>query len=339
MRLSACLFALVLPFTAGPAMADDPVVTSVLDTVVLPGVAEFASATAQLDAAAQADCRATAPALRAAWNGAMDAWLGVQDIRFGPLEDAGRRQAIAYWPDPNGHRPRALGRILTAADPILKTPGRYAAEPVSARGLYAIEAMLYDPAFSGYGPDDPGCGLVRAASADLAAVAAAVDRDWRESFAQVMRTAGAEGNARFLDPSEARQAIFTALLTSMQFDVLERLGRPLGSFDRPRPKRAEGRFSHRAQRNLALSIAGHRKLALALAPAGADTQVMAEDFDRTEWMAKGLGDPAFAGVSDPGKRFHIEALQGALAMLRQETSAALGPALGVTVGLNAMDGD
>ncbi|MFC2969431.1 imelysin family protein [Acidimangrovimonas pyrenivorans] len=332
--LTAC--ALLLP---GTASAADPVVDRVLDTLVLPKIAAFKTVTAGLAAAAKADCRPDNAELRKAWNGAMDAWLQVQDFRFGPLEDGGRRQAIAYWPDRNGHRRRALKRILTGADPILKAPDRYQAESVAARGLYAVEAMLYDPAFSKYGAGDPGCTLVRAASADLANVAADVDRQWRESFAQIMRTAGADDNERFLDPSEARQAIFTALLTSMQFDIDERLGEPLGTFDRPRPTRAESRHSGRSLRNLQLSLAAHEALAKALVPGPDKDTLTREDFERVRWMAGKLDEPVFAGVTDPERRFRIEALQTALTMLREEVNQELSAALGVTMGLNAFDGD
>ena len=334
MRPFAILTLALLPHLAQA----DPVIDRVLDTVVLPGVARLAETSATLARTAVGDCRAESPDLLAAWNGAMDAWLAVQGVRFGPLEEANRRQSIAYWPDTNAHRPRALARILSGQDPILQTPDRYGDEPVSARGLYALETMLYDPAFRGYGSQDPGCALVVAASADLAQVTAEVNTEWA-GFADVMRTAGEAGNPRFLDASEARQAVFTALMTSLQFDILERLGRPLGTFDKPRPLRAEGRTSGRSQRNLELSLEGQEALMLALLPAPDQALTTREDFERVRWMASTLDDPDFAGVDDPGRRFKLEALQTALTLLRTSANGELSAALGVSMGLNALDGD
>lgn len=335
MRILAVVF-LLMPLHA---QAADGVIDRVVDEFALPAVAAFAERTKALNEAAKSNCAAEHPALRAAWNAAMDAWLGIQDLRFGPLEDAARRQAIAYWPDTRGHRERALSRILSGQDPILTTPDRYNQEPVSARGLYAIETMLYDPDFNHYGPSDPGCLLVRAASADLAAIAAEVHNEWQNEFADVMRTAGEPSNTRFLDSTEARQAVFTALLTSIQFDVLERLGLPLGTFDKPRPLRAESRLSGRSQRNLELSLAGHDRLARALVPDAAANVVTREDFERIGWMAAELDDPDFSGVENPIRRFRLEALQSAFALLRSEMNRELSAALGVTMGLNALDGD
>ncbi|MDN5788956.1 imelysin family protein, partial [Pseudorhodobacter sp.] len=248
-------------------------------------------------------------------------------------------QSIAYWPDTQGHRQRALSRILQGQDPILKNPENYGIEPVSARGLYALEAMLFDPAFNAYGPNDPGCTLIRAASRDLAAQAAVLRDAWKPGFAEVLKTAGSAENTRFLDATEARQALFTALLVSLQFDINERLGLPMGSFDKPRPLRAEGRLSNRAQRNLELSLQGQQALAFALIPAKGDAVAMREDFERVLWMVQKLYDPDFAGVDDPGKRFKLEALQTALVLLRTAVNEELSAALGVTMGLNALDGD
>lgn len=317
----------------------DPVVDRVLDEVVLPGVANFADKTAALSTAAQADCGPQSPILRGAWNDAMDAWFRIQDLRFGPLEDNARRQAIAYWPDPTGHRPRALSRILSGQDPILQTPARYEDEPVSARGLYAIEAMLYDPDFNTYSKGEPGCALVQAASADLANISAQMAAAWRDDFATVMRTAGDSTNARFLDASEAQQVIFTALLTSVQFDIDERLGLPLGTFDKPRPLRAEGRLSKRSQRNLELSIAGHARLVVALAPDEAQTPKSRAAFLRISDEIAALDDPDFSGVSIPADRFNLETLQTSVSVLRTLIHDELTTALGVSMGLNALDGD
>lgn len=334
MRLLA-VFLLMLPLQA---RADDAI-DRVLNTVVLPGVSRFAETTTALAEAAKADCTPESPALQTAWNAAMDAWLGIQDLRFGPLDEGARRQAIAYWPDTTGHRPRALSRILSGQGTILETPETYAEQPVSARGLFAIESMLYDPDFNAYGAGDAGCVLVRAASADLARTGADIQQGWLQDFVAVMRTAGAPANTRFLDPAEARQAVFTALLTSLQFDIDERLGLPLGTFDKPRPLRAEGRLSGRAQRNLELGLAAHQALALALIPDPTLTAGTRAEFAKVRLMANKLNDNDFSGVDDPSGRFRLETLQAAMTVLRTTVTAELGAALGVTMGLNALDGD
>lgn len=332
------IFATLLALSPLCARAD-AVVDRVLAEAVLPAVASFASTTQALSEAAKADCTPQSDALLAAWNGAMDAWFGIQDLRFGPLEDGARRQVIAYWPDNAGHRPRALSRILSGQDPILKTPEKYEGESVSARGLYALETMLYDPDFNAYTAADPGCALVQAAAADLANTGAKLQAAWSNDFVETMQSAGSAKNARFFDAAEVRQVIFTALIVSLHFDIEERLGLPMGSFDKPRPLRAEGRLSQRSQRNLELSLAGHEALARAMLPEGKEALGTMEDFERARFMAKNLGDADFASVATPAGRFKLESLQTALTLLRTTANAELSAALDVRMGLNALDGD
>ncbi|WP_126978323.1 imelysin family protein [Frigidibacter oleivorans] len=330
-------FLLLLALAAPVPARADPVVDRVVDTVILPRFDAFAEAAGTLSAAAEADCRADSPALRAAWNDAFDAWLPVQAFRFGPLEEDGRGLAIAFWPDPKGATDRTLRQLLAADGPELDGPAAYHGVSVAARGLYALEAMLFDPAFSSYGPGDPGCALTRAAAGDLAATAAAAAEAWHRDFAPLLRDAGAPGNTRFLSGHEARQAIFTQLVTQLGFDAETRLGRPLGTIERPRPLRAESRLSGRSLRNVQLSLAANRALAQALTDGG--TELLFDQFDYAQQVAARLSDPVFDAVEAPTGRMRTEELKTAIERLHDTANAELAAELGVAAGFNALDGD
>ena len=100
---------LALAFTA-PAHAD---VADVVDSHILPALADFADATAQLDSAAQADC--TAKALRPAYQTAFDAWGPLADLRIGPSENG--VLSVVFWPDARGFahlNPEALTSDVAA---------------------------------------------------------------------------------------------------------------------------------------------------------------------------------------------------------------------------------
>lgn len=323
----AALALLALPFLGSGARAGLP---EALSETVLPGHAAFTAATATLNEAARADCRPEI--LRPSWNAAFDAWMGISHLRLGPAETDGRALAIAFWPDPKGSGARTQARLLEAADPALLEPERFAEVSVAARGLFALERLLYDPALA----SEPACALTRATAADLARMAVELETDWRESFAPLMLSAGAPGNDRFLTEAEARQALFTQLMTGLEFTADQRLGRPLGTFDRPRPERAEARLSGRSQRNVELSLAALERLALALAP---DSPRTREGFERARSQAAALDDPRFEGAADPSRRLRIEILQQRLHALRDQLAAEVGGALGVSVGFNAADGD
>ena len=91
-----------------------------------------------------------------------------------------------------------------------------------------------------------------------------MDEEWPD-FAGLLRSAGAPGNDVFLKPEEASQALYTALMSGLEFNRDQRLGRVMGSFERPRPNRAEARRSERSLRNVVLSLEALRDMARALA--------------------------------------------------------------------------
>ncbi len=318
--------AAALALLALPARAD---VATAVEQVILPGYAGFTEAARALETATGADCRPEA--LRPAYHAAFDAWMAVSHLRFGPAEEGGRSLAIAFWPDPKGSGAKTMARMIAAEDPAVEDPAAFAEVSIAARGLFALERLLYDPALTG----DYACALTRATAADLARLAGEIEAGWGE-FAPLLLTAGQPGNARFLTETEARQALFTQLMAGLEFTADQRLGRPLGTFDRPRPERAEARLSERSLRNVQLSLAALERLALALAPDSPQTEA---GFEAAGRLAAELDDPALAGVADVQGRLKVEILQQRIHALRDTVTTDVGAALGVSTGFNAADGD
>ncbi len=306
-----------------PAKAD---VKAVVNDLIRPGYATFAKATQDLAAIDACD----ADALRPTYQTAFDAWMAVSHLHLGPGEDKGRSLAIAFWPDPKGLGSKAQ-RGLMLGDPANLEPASFAEQSVAARGLFGLERLLYpaDPL-----PADP-CPLIHATADDLARMAAEIDTGWA-TYGEVVITAGQPDNATYLTDQEARQELFTQLAAGLEYLADERIGRPLGTFDKPYPTRAEARASGRSLRNVQLSLAALRAMASGLAP---DIPKSLAAFDRAENLALKLQDATFAGVSDPQTRLKIEILQQDLWATRDAIIAELGPALGVDLGFNSADGD
>jgi uncharacterized protein len=328
------LLAIALCLLPAVASAESATVGRTLREIVLPGFADLAHSTQALADSAKDDCRADTPALRADFNAVFDAWLGVETYRAGPLEEAGNGLAIAFWPDTKGAMPRALSALLAGAE--VPQGEAFAETSIAARGLFAMEAMLYDPAFNGYGVADPGCQLVQAIARDLALTADRVNRRWIEEFGPLMLTAGAQGNTRFLAPDEVIQQLYTAALAELEFIAEVRIGRPLGD-SRPRPNRAEARASGRSLRNVTLSVEAVAKLARSLA--GVEHSDMTPALDYLVFAAKQIKDPVFADVETSSGHFRLQELQSAVQAARSAVEADLGVRLGVAQGFNAMDGD
>jgi uncharacterized protein len=320
LAIRALALALLL---AAPVQADT---ARVVQDHIRPGYAAFAAASDDLAALTTCD----PAALRPAFNTAYDAWLSVAHLSQGPAEEEGRALAILFWPDPKALGQKAQTALLTG-DPATLTPQAMADQSVAARGLGGLERLLYPVAEPAANP----CPLIHATAKDLARMARELDSAWGP-YGDLLLTAGEPGNTRFLSKGEATQALFTQLATGLDYIADRRIGRPLGTFDKPRPDLAEATASARSLRNVILSLQGLRDLALELNP---ESPVTLAAFDKSLQLANDLNDPAFAAITDPQAWLKLEILQQSVRATHEAAIAEIGPALGVTLGFNALDGD
>lgn len=314
---------LAILLLAGPAAADT---AEVLRDHIRPGYAAFAGVTETLAQIDSCDPDYFRPAFHAAY----DTWMAIAHLYLGPSEDEGRALAIHFWPDPKGLGLKAQ-RALLASDPATLTPDAMAQQSVAARGLSGLERLLYPAEALSTDP----CPLIKATADDLARMADEMDTEWGP-YGDLLLTAGQPGNTSYLSQAEATQTLFTQLATGLEFLADRRIGRPLGTFDTPRPELAEARASGRSMRNLTLSLQALRDLAVHLHP---DSPKTLAAFDHALGLASALGDAGFDTLSDPQGRLKLEILQQSVHATRDTAIAELAPALGVSLGFNSQDGD
>ncbi|MCV3272858.1 imelysin family protein [Roseobacter sinensis] len=320
--LCAALLALPLPSMAG--------VGAVVSDHILPAHAGFAAATEELVTASAACQR---PQMQAGYHAAFDAWMGVSHIQFGPIEAEGLSLAIAFWPDPKNQTEKALGRLIAAEDPAVNDPAEFAEVSVAAQGLMALESLLY-----GARDETPyTCALAQAIARHLAQSAARLEAAWRERHAALLMHPGPE-NDIYTSQTEVQRVLYTALSTGLEFLHDQRLGRPLGTYERPRPTRAEARRSARSLRNITLNLQALQAFATALA-GQQDMPKSRAAFAEAIARAESLDDPALHGVADPAARLRAEVLQQGVAAVQRAVAEEIGAGLGVRAGFNALDGD
>lgn len=317
----------VLCLVAAPVAAD---VSGIVSGHVLPRHATLAQETRQLAEAANANC--SREALAPNFNTAYDAWIAVSHLQLGPIEDQGLSLAMSFWPDTKDRTGKALARLTSVQDPIVGAPEAFEEVSAAAQGFTALERVLYgdEPA------TDYTCQLTRAIASGLVRKSEHLLDDW-PAFAILITTAGDAGNTRFQSAEEAQRAFYTALSTGLEFLHDQRLGRPLGTYDRPRPLRAEARRSERSLRNIAVSLAALEELAGLMSddPLPKTRAAFADAGAR----ARALDDPALAGVADPMSRIRIEVLQQAVHEIQMSVVEEIGTPLGISAGFNSLDGD
>lgn len=330
--------ALVLSVVAAPMAATADTIPDIVDGHILPRFETLATQTQVFADVAASNCDPTSDALRSAYGDAFDAWVSASHLRFGPTEVDDRAFALAFWPDSRGATPRALETLLAEQDPIAASVETYGDVSIAARGFYAMEFLLYDEALLSAGEPTYHCQLVQTISADMAITAANILEDWQSDYVTEMLQPSPTGVYR--SEEEVLQEMFKSLSTGLQFTSESRLGRPLGTFDRPRPARAEARRSGRSTRHVTLSLDALQDLATRLAGDDANIATTLDaSFDRAMSQLSDLNDPTFAGVSDPQTRFKVEVLQQSIDTIRTVVRDDLGPTLGVAAGFNSLDGD
>ncbi|MBU2993576.1 imelysin family protein [Octadecabacter sp. 1_MG-2023] len=310
---------LLTPF----AVFADPRVDAVLDQHVLPRFHALTDATAAL--ANAEDCDVVAE-----WDAATEAWIAVSHLRFGPTEVDNRAFSLAFWPDPRGSTPSALTTLLSDDAPAI------ADVSIAGRGFYALEYLLFDDAFSDV---DGRCDLIAGLAKDANATAQAIEADWIDHYADLLRTTG---NDTYRDDTEALQQLYGAITGGLDFAVTKRLGVPMGTFERPRPRLAEMRRSGRSLDNVAVVLESLEEMTLLLAGGDSDG-VIADQFAAARLALDNVGEieggADFSIVADTSGRFKVEVLQNRISEIRTYLSEELGPQIGVIEGFNADDGD
>jgi predicted lipoprotein len=312
--------------TAAPLSADTQ--TAISDHIV-PRYTAFEDAAQTLADQATTDC--TSSAVSASYHAAYDAWINVSHIQFGPIETRGTALALAFWPDTKDRTGKAITRLIAEGPVFVSTPDAFKDVSVAAQGFPAFERLLTEKQTG----ETAACALRQAVARFIAQAASDLHTDWKSGYAEAFARADVQS---YKTPRETRRALYTALSTSLAFLHDQRLGRPLGTFDRPRPTRAEARRSGRSQRHIVLSLYALKDLA-ETAFADAISDELRGAFDTAIIRAEGLDDPSLAGVANPAKRLKIEVLQRAVRDIQVLVAAQIAGALGITAGFNSLDGD
>ena len=363
----AAVAALAILMTAVPVTGGAPLeagsfarVNAVLvENHVLPRYARLAAATEAFAAAAGTLCAAPGEAAthegaRARFQDAMSAWMGVEHLRFGPIEILMRGHRFHFWPQAQGKVTAAVRKVIAAGDEAEVRPARLRKANVAVQGFLAAEVLLYgDEALrAGAGAGPMGCALLTAVAANMRGMAADILADWRDGSAPFARKVTAPGpaNEYFEDHKEATRAFFKSLHDSLQLIADVKLRPVIGeSPDKVKPRRAESRLSGRSTGNVIDNLAALQALydgeggpGLGGLTAAADPKLhklLRKAFRVTHGTARGIGRPLEEAAADAVLRPKVKKLALQVRALRQIVRQRLAPALGFPVGFNSLDGD
>lgn len=336
-RCFALLAAVFLPIHDAQAQDYALPINAIVEGQILSGFKELRDASDELFDASQATCDVSGANLRDTYEVAFLSWAKVSHFRFGPTEELNRGFALAFWPDPRGKTSKTLRGLIAAGDAAVLEPDTFNAQSVAIRGFYALDYMLYENSLADVGDADYRCALMRAVTRDIKRTTTELHAGWQAYAPELLQP---KTDSIYRTEQEVTGALFNAVLTGMQFTSEMRLGRPLGTPDRPRPKRAEARRSGLSRDLTREALKGTVVLAKSLASGDAE---LVERFERLLTRAENdlaeRTDPSFANVSDPIGRLRLESIKTTVDDIWRMAALELGPLLGVAAGFNSLDGD
>ena len=296
-------------------------------------VADWQHAASRFAAAVAAACPAAPQTIDpAALAGVQDdfrnlvlGWQTAQPWLVGPDLPVDLASHVWFWPDPHGSAGRQIDRSVAAGEPV----------GIAGHGLGTAEAILYPKGAAVRVVDAESCGLLQdvgAFQADLATINA-------KAFA-----------ARMLPDRDRVRLLVTSMRDTLDTVSQAKLGRPLGfDIDTARGRRAEAWRSGLSLDLVAAAL--HAVKAMYLPPAGVEdelaqvaegdilSQKLSEQFAATEAALGTIALPLDEAVSDPAARRSVETLLREVQQQRLLVVERLAPALGVSLGFNALDGD
>lgn len=308
---------------------------------LLPRYHAFTEKTAALADATGNLCPGVAPttldAARDAFHGALDAWQEVEHLRQGPAAMADTHIRVKFWPDRKSLVDKHLARLMANKNGDILKPDSFAHVSVAVQGFPALERLLFakdaqSTLKSGDGPITP-CAVARAIAVNLHAIATDLEARWTK------------------DPTASRPAkrvttdLFNDLATGLGAVAELKLGAPLGSDGKTRPRRAENWLSGRALRNVAHNLVALEDLYDGLATAkGAHIGNGEDDLIRHQFaylikFTRDLG-PSIAAVLKTEKGpLRIKVLKSDIQDLHELVVINVSEAFDLVLGFNSLDGD
>ena len=352
-RVAALAIMLSVSVTAqSAALPDDDyaaLARAAIDQVIIPAWAEHARAAQGLAPAIERHCtgsaEADAAAVRAAFDGAMDAWQRASPFAFGPVMHGAGRARIAFWPGRPGSAARQMRAALRARDESLLDPARLAGKSVAIKDLQALEHLLFEVPRDAF-----TCGFAEAIAHYQAGLATAILDAWtgEGGFRHAALAAGGDSD-EYADDSEVARDLMRALTEGLETIIAQKLERPLGeNAVKAKPKRAESWRSGRSLRNVVLNLESLRALVETrggfgdLVTAHGHAALATRLRDGFAAVASNAGEitpPLRDAVSEPGEREKVHVLLESVRTLRALVTGPLSRATGILVGFNSQDGD
>mgnify|MGYP002713153070 CR=1 FL=1 len=300
-------------------------------------------------------CATTDPgkldAVRERFRSLVRAYSRSEFALIGPITEDNRAERLLFWPDTRGIGRKQVERIIRTRDESATSVATLATKSVATQGLGALEYVLF-----GTGADDMTqpdhathrCAYGLAITKLIAKVTSEIDADWQNQSGSVARLLHpAESNLDYRIWLDSGQAVINILAHGLEAvhdtRILPLVGTGANDIN---PRLALWWRSGMTLEALSANLEGLSQL---VAVAGFE-QGLPEDqrwlagsimleFDNAGRILDQMDGQLEDILADSSGRERLRYLQTSIRALQREASSDLARALGVSVGLSALDGD
>ncbi len=347
-------------FSLGQRVDLENRIKNTINDHVLPRIISLKESTKQLSDVVKGYCQSDASPslqkkLRTQFSEAVIAWANAQHLLFGPLTVKSRNVRIAFWPDPRGIVRRQLRRALANPEITQKTAQNVSSQSVALQGLPALEQLLL-PALKQNADSgevkafvEKRCALAIAISANIAEISEAIGKEWNDpkGWHALLLSAGPD-NPIYKSTEEAAAELVKSLVLALKsLHKNQVLVLQTAAEKKKRPTRLpfyKSAFNHSY---LLASITAARDL---YAKLNLDGYVKHTKPWLLKWLpraaaalktnAEALRVPTNTNYEPKAEEFlHVRNLERFSRGLAGVIATDLGPAAGLTIGFNQLDGD
>lgn len=326
---------------------------------VLPRYQVFANETIKLDNSAKKFCLAPDSAslteLREVFHSAADAWIRVEHINFGPVEENLRLYRINFWPDKHNTGSKHLARTLKSKDKTMIEPNKFSLNSVALQGFPALERLLFSRSDELFKKNESAkfrCNLIKAISRNLREIASSLLVEWVEENSTYLNKDSYQNNQNNFEERENFQNYFASLYGILRKVHDLKLHRPLGETpEMSKPKKSESWRSGRSMRNIIINLESAQKLFQGEVSFGMDNLIqnitpetyMVRDFNITMNFAlktaREIPIPLHKAVIDYKWHDQVDKLKAQISRMMAMVRARIFLSFGIGTGFNFLDGD
>ena len=331
---------------------------SLVDTHILPRYVHLAAELEEFEVSVTEFCSKNPStdleSVRQKYHRAMDAWMGIEHIRFGPVELFMRSFRFFFWPQSRGKVVEQLQDLAVSIDQFTEDPSQFSTTSVSVQGLLAAEALLFrsEQFSSSLKAGDTGCVMLSTIAKNMSTIADEVITDWNGGimhFRNETRNPGSD-DALFENHQEVTAILFKSLHDELQLITEVKMRPVLGkAIDSARPELAESRPSERSLRNIASNLEALQAMYVGESGVGLSQLVNKSDIELDELMHKAFNAtvknarsfdlPLEVVAVSAEQRPQADKLFLQVRALRQIVRQRLASALSMRIGFNTLDGD